>query len=466
MISEIKLENFRSIRKAEVTLSPLTIIIGANGSGKSNLVKALEFLASIPSSGLSLAVSRQGGRDGLMPKCIPAKEIGTHQVSFEYTKRLPSPTGKDESAPRHIDVHHSFGFSFRSNSRVSINFESLKFDSVLYIGEILGRSKSTKSESDFPSNSGLASSFTISHQGSASSYTASPSISEENLTHYLNWLGLSRFKSTLKTAKELEKFLTYTLKFSGKDRSLATISGPRANRGLYIDRGVATICDDARQFRAFLDYMEETRRYDLLLNELRKEQAPSDSPYLSKFGENLPAALRKLSSDKVAYARLKSTFETIAPHIIGFSSKQLRTGKEFVEFEETGNGRGIESWETSDGSLRALAILVAIETAQIGETIIVEEPEQNLHPWAVRALLDHIREVISENSIQVILTTHSEHVLERAFPEEVLVASRTPEEGTVYKRIRDIVTKGPIEMGEVGRLWVKGVLGGVPSAAF
>jgi predicted ATPase len=144
-------------------------------------------------------------------------------------------------------------------------------------------------------------------------------------------------------------------------------------------------------------------------------------------------------------------------------STQLRTGSEFVEFSESKSGRGIESWETSDGSLRALAILVAVETAQNGDTIVVEEPEQNLHPWAIRALIDHIRDVISLNSIQVIITTHSEHVLERATPEEVLVASRTLEEGTTYRRVTELVKKGSVSMGEVGRLWVKGLLGGVPT---
>ena len=141
----------------------------------------------------------------------------------------------------------------------------------------------------------------------------------------------------------------------------------------------------------------------------------------------------------------------------------MRTGKEFVEFVESKSGRGIESWESSDGSLRALAILVALETSDNGDTVIIEEPEQNLHPWAIRTLIDHMREVVEKKNVQIIITTHSEHVLERVEAQEVRVVTRLPSKGTKFKRIDQIVLNKKIEMGEVGRLWVKGMLGGVPT---
>lgn len=136
MISEIRLENFRSIKSTSVKLAPLTVLIGANGSGKSNLVKALEFIAAIPSIGLSLAISRQGGRDGIMPKQIPRRELGAHNISIGYTKRLPPP-GPVNDDIQYVSARHSFGFTFKSTNHVALLDEKLIFDKVLYIGEAL-----------------------------------------------------------------------------------------------------------------------------------------------------------------------------------------------------------------------------------------------------------------------------------------------------------------------------------------
>lgn len=46
MITRIKIVNYRSILEAKVELSPLTLLIGANGSGKSNVLQALASLST------------------------------------------------------------------------------------------------------------------------------------------------------------------------------------------------------------------------------------------------------------------------------------------------------------------------------------------------------------------------------------------------------------------------------------
>jgi predicted ATPase len=179
----------------------------------------------------------------------------------------------------------------------------------------------------------------------------------------------------------------------------------------------------------------------------------------------MPSILRHLYSDSksdASWERILSTLRTIAPHVEAVTSSSLRTGKEFVEFRERVTNRGIESWESSDGTLRALAILLALETSRSG-VVLIEEPEQNLHPWAVRTIVEHIRAVIEERKIQVILTTHSQQVLERAHPSEVLVVSRKEGEGTKFQTLQQVLPNSNISMGEVGELWVQGLLGGVPS---
>jgi len=128
---------------------------------------------------------------------------------------------------------------------------------------------------------------------------------------------------------------------------------------------------------------------------------------------------------------------------------------------------------------RALGILLArplqgavpLETHPSDGTLLLYEPEQSLHPWAIRAIMEHIREVTRERGIQVILTTHSPMVfpqgeaklLSRVYPNEVLIVERSKQKGTTFQTIKEILPYSDIAKGEVGELWVHGLLGGVPS---
>ena len=43
-LGQIKIEGFKSIKSAELEIAPINILIGANGSGKSNLIEVFELL--------------------------------------------------------------------------------------------------------------------------------------------------------------------------------------------------------------------------------------------------------------------------------------------------------------------------------------------------------------------------------------------------------------------------------------
>jgi hypothetical protein len=221
-------------------------------------------------------------------------------------------------------------------------------------------------------------------------------------------------------------------------------------------------CTEANTFRQEISAI---KRYDFQLLELRREQDSRAGVDLSVEGRGLPSLIRRMrasSDEQVHWERVAGTLRSIAPHIVDASVSKLKSGKEFIEFLETKSGRPVESWESSDGTLRALAILIAIETHPQNGAILIEEPEQGLHPWAIRTLVSHIRDVIEERKIQVIMTTHSQQLLDGVEPGEVVVATRDEETGTSFRGLTEVLPNGDIEMGEVGRLWVQGLLGAVP----
>ena len=60
-LDRIEVQGFKSIRSMELRLGSLNVLIGANGSGKSNLVSVFGLLNAIVEQHLQLWVARAGG---------------------------------------------------------------------------------------------------------------------------------------------------------------------------------------------------------------------------------------------------------------------------------------------------------------------------------------------------------------------------------------------------------------------
>ncbi|MBD2187889.1 AAA family ATPase [Pseudanabaena mucicola] len=65
-LSRIVLKGFKSIRECDLELKELNVLIGANGSGKSNFITIFRLIQQILASNLQLYVSKQGGPDSLL----------------------------------------------------------------------------------------------------------------------------------------------------------------------------------------------------------------------------------------------------------------------------------------------------------------------------------------------------------------------------------------------------------------
>ena len=89
MINHLTVQNFKSLHHITVDLKPLTIIIGPNASGKSNLLDALEAIQRL----VQYKGTTMPGRDGLQPtisidavlwrKADPIAEISSSRFNLE-----------------------------------------------------------------------------------------------------------------------------------------------------------------------------------------------------------------------------------------------------------------------------------------------------------------------------------------------------------------------------------------------
>lgn len=68
MIDYIEIKGFKSIREARVNLAPINILIGSNGSGKSNFISFFEFLKQMYDRKLKEYVALRGGTDKFLFK--------------------------------------------------------------------------------------------------------------------------------------------------------------------------------------------------------------------------------------------------------------------------------------------------------------------------------------------------------------------------------------------------------------
>jgi len=84
VIATLAVENYRSLRHLIVSLTPLTVVTGANGTGKSSLYRALRLLADAARNGAVAALAREGGLPSTLwagPEVIGrAVRDGTHPV--------------------------------------------------------------------------------------------------------------------------------------------------------------------------------------------------------------------------------------------------------------------------------------------------------------------------------------------------------------------------------------------------
>lgn len=115
----------------------------------------------------------------------------------------------------------------------------------------------------------------------------------------------------------------------------------------------------------------------------------------------------------------------------------------------------------SDGTIRLLALLVAIcWSARKSSLLVIEEPENNLHPHLCEQLVAMFRAVSEEH--QIIITTHSANFLDYLEPDELLLCERD-DETTRLVRASDRENINVFRRKyTIGELWIQGQLGGIP----
>jgi predicted ATPase len=108
----------------------------------------------------------------------------------------------------------------------------------------------------------------------------------------------------------------------------------------------------------------------------------------------------------------------------------------------------------SDGLLYYLAF-AAIPFVTSVRVLVVEEPENGLHPARIRDVVGMLRKFAEDSGTQVLMATHSPLVINELQPEEVTVVTRDPQKGTQVTPIANTPNfERRAKTAALGELWL------------
>ncbi|HEY4629008.1 MAG TPA: AAA family ATPase, partial [Flavobacterium sp.] len=359
MIKKIEIKNFRSIIEASVELQELTVIVGANATGKSNLIKAVDFISDLADFGLQETVYKRGGFGEILPK--QHKSLYDKEIFIKLEFELEPPTFWNKHKLPPLLVEYEIGFVKTKRNPLKITKESLTAKSILLLNYYLDNDfdEEDHKEANFNIEKKLFDNLKESQiifsrdKKNNIQYDLNFKLTKENTDLFISWLGFKNFlklNDKVINAAETQiliKNLINNQKSSVKKSEFPILSADRVLFGF------------SSHLRKILNEIRSYGRYDLLINELRQEQSISSENKVSVTGNNMPSVVKRfVKENKLGWQRVITTMSNISPYFANVYSESLRAGKEYLLFKEVFDGRNIEAWESSDGTLRALAILI------------------------------------------------------------------------------------------------------------
>jgi predicted ATPase len=416
MIAQISIDNFKSLKNLDIHLGKLLYFCGPNGSGKSNFAEAFDFLSNTFRNGLAYAVAEKGGFYNI---CFRKQRRARGAISFTVKGLVP-----DTSLPKTF-IEYVISFSLRTKE------ETIRSD--FYVD-----AESYQFVFRHPTDPAFNISIRRETKNAEEKY-----VFESDDPQLLTEAG-RRLKPWTANA----------------GRVFADFVKPQANELIYPFRirGLLPISGDIFEPTGIRVFRISTRS-------ARLAGTPSLSGELGKHGENLPSALDRMSRlDPPAFERLQAWVRDVIPGLKDIQTRYTETKQMGLFLQESGFGNPWYAEDLSDGTLMSISLFLALLDSRYG-CIVIEEPENSLHPWILRRFLTACKEV--SESKQILITTQSPLVVASANPETLFLVERTNGSTHVINALqREPILSEVIqrEILDLGEYWLSGGVGAVPTA--
>lgn len=220
---------------------------------------------------------------------------------------------------------------------------------------------------------------------------------------------------------------------------------------------------------AIRSFIGSWRFYRLVPRLMKQSNPTAAASFLAEDGSNLSSWLMMLQTRyRESFAKIKPVVKDVFPELEDLFTWPTQQATVFLASTEKHLKRPVGVWQMSDGQLSFIALLSLIFAPPDlgGALYLVEEPENHLHPKLLETLVELSRQVQSEfgpeQSAQVLVTTHSPHLVDTVELDELIVLERR-DGATQCTRpsdkahLRDLLTREEVGLGD---LYYSGALGG------
>jgi predicted ATPase len=404
----ITIKNFKSYKEATLPLAPLTLLIGANASGKSNAIEAFRFLSWVAGGErLSTLKNRVNDSDKIIRgnvSDLPFRETEQFVLSFS----ADSSNYESIFNIRFNEIYFGFEIIETENENFIFTFDDVADDGI------------------YVSQESLSNNFAI----------------DENKTIFS--IKNSDYSDVFNLSKEL---LSFFLKENGSPYKIEKI---------YNDINfLKSLILNAY----FFDFVPSQMRYESL-----------SEKDLRSNGQNLAGVLhylcekdRHASDNKTKLLNLiKSLPEQNIIDIKFYVDHRERV--EFALIENFANTpKEFPMDLLSDGTLKVLAIATALLSVSTGSTLVIEEIDNSIHPSRAHDILSLMRQYAEERGLKLLLSTHNPALMD-AIPDEALAdvvfCYRDPQQGdSRLVRLGDLDDYvGLVVQGSLGDLVKRGIV--------
>ena len=386
-ITKIEISNFKSFENLSIHLNDFNLLVGANASGKSNLVQAFQFLRDIVNHGLENAISLQGGVEYLQNIKIAQSQPLSFSIIMQGESKGFWPGGHQES--RRLKIH-------------KIDYEfSLKFH-TRKIGYTIDQDKIT-----------MVCSIEYAEELEIPGLKLNPRPDSKKFS-----IKFSNFDGTIKiTSNNLDM----DMEPSFLDGTTIFRDAPSYNeKPLLIESPVVGVF-----LRSALDGFKNIGIYDFDPKLSKKPVPITGLSELATDGSNLTIVLNNIIRTKENRRRFLNLFQDLLPFIHDINVERAVDKSIFFRLREKyAENKRIPASLISDGTVNIIALIIALYFEE-KPLAIIEEPERNVHPYLISRVMDMFREA-SKNR-QILATTHNPEMVKHADLENILLITRDDE---------------------------------------
>jgi predicted ATPase len=383
MITRVEADGFKSLRGFAVDLEPLTAIVGVNGTGKSNLFDALRLLSRLPTMSVLDALGE--GRGTRRDQFSRTAEGAADHLKLAVELLLPAPR-EGRSPLRHTRFRYEIELE-RAAAASGVEPMSVRHEHLTALA-----------------------------RGEDAWIARHPDLAPMAL------YGAEGFFAKVDPDDSRSSASQRTLTWAESSLTLGTLGKERSVLSFPPGLGPEFLEEVAEELSRLRFFHPEVGR-------LRQQSERSAPTMLASDGANLPTALAALSPAR--HAEIRADLAAVVPSFRSFDV--IPAGDYFaVEVELTDDQR-FPARVLSDGTLRFLGLFTLVRSSPPGSVIVLEEPENGIHPGSVRELMSALLDATAphgELPPQVLVASHSP---------AVVAALRTRAECLVFA---DLVRRG------------------------